>query len=141
MTFTLTESTLKPTWVKQLAFKPDFQSDTEKPFNVVKTQVTDVGEITILSNSVRFVRLEKDKNNYMSAISANFFFITLNNGLYTDCPLDEGDEIWVERSNYGLNLSVLHIYPPDKVELFDRVINWAQENNLRPFPNYSMNLS
>ena len=52
MSFTLTESTPKPTWVKQLvAFNPDFQRDTEKPFNVVKTQVTDVGEITILSNS------------------------------------------------------------------------------------------
>jgi hypothetical protein len=135
----------KPTWVNHLLFsnKTNSQNNYHSPFEVIKVQVRNINfnkitTITILSNSIRFVRIEE--NNMKTVFAANYFFITLNPNLNMCCVLEDGEEIWVEKME-NVALGALHIYPPDKIELFDRLIKCAQESGLKPFLGYVANIS
>jgi hypothetical protein len=139
----------KPSWVNHLLFsnKTNSQNNSHLPFEVIKVQGRDINfnkitTITILSNSIRFVRIEENhmKNNMKTVFAANYFLITINPNLNMCCVLEDGEEIWVEKME-NVALGALHIYPPDKIELFDRLIKCAEESGLKPLLGYVANIS
>lgn len=102
-------------------------------------------KIQIISDSTTnmYIRMEEciDKTEFMAA---NYIYIIIPKenthciseySMNLNMHLREGEYIRITESNCP-RIYELHMYPPDKIGLFDRVWNLSQQLNLGPFPEY-----
>jgi hypothetical protein len=107
-------------------------------------------KIQIISDSTTniYIRIEEDndKTHFMAHkfMAANYIYVIIPKEnmhcideytIHLNMHLREGEYIRITESNCP-RIYELHMYPPDKICLFDRVWNLSQQLNLAPFPEY-----
>ena len=139
----------------QSSYLQEQKQPQQQSFRVLKSQEneSDNSRVIILSNDDQFIRVEVVNTISRGTMAANYFFITVDKSsrgsketmdsaliqeLSDAIRLQEGEDIRLERSTDMSSLCVLHIYPPDSIELYDRSIKASADLNLRPFPDYRM---
>ena len=140
----------------QSSYLQEQKQPRQQSFRVLKSQEIESEDhlrVIILSNDDQFIRVEVVNTTSRGTMAANYFFITVDKSsrgsmetmdsaiiqeLSDAIRLQEGEDIRLERSTDMSSLCVLHIYPPDSIELYDRSIKASADLNLRPFPDYRM---
>lgn len=102
-------------------------------------------KIQIISDSTTniYIRIEED-NDKTHFMAANYIYVIIPKEnmhcideytIHINMQLRKGEHIRIAQSNCP-RIYELHMYPPDKIGLFDRVWNLSQQLNLGPFPEY-----
>jgi len=112
--------------------KTQIDSKTNKKIQIISDSTTNM-----------YIRMEEDidKTEFMAS---NYIYLIIPKENIHCIPeycinlnmhLKEGEYVYITQSNCP-RIYELHMYPPDKISLFDRVRNLSQQLNLGPFPEY-----
>lgn len=122
-------------------------TNTWRVIGVTRNESTGL-KIVLLTNDAtkKFIRMEFQNSVLSSTMAGNYFLVTIDGNNSSDeieterimkaAELADGELICLERCPTMKSLVAVHFYPPENMDLFDRLLKSTSKLGMKPFPDY-----